>query len=88
MIPLPTLPAADARVSPCRPPGPAAGDDPCAPLLLDDGRRLSVTPLRPRDAAATQAFVTALSAGSRYRRFHVGIPRLPPALLAHLVDID
>ncbi len=88
MIPLLALPAAAAAESPCRPPDPAAGDDPCAPLLLDDGRRLLVAPLRPRDAAAIQAFVTALSPGSRYRRFHVGIPRLPPALLAHLAGID
>lgn len=73
---------------PCRPAGLAADDDPCAALWLDDGRRLSVAPLHPHDAAATQAFIAALSPDSRYRRFHVGIPMLPPALLARLVDID
>jgi RimJ/RimL family protein N-acetyltransferase len=75
-------------VLPCRPPGLATGDDPCATLWLDDGRRLSVAPLQAHDAAATQAFIAALSPDSRYRRFHVGIPMLPPALLSRLVDID
>lgn len=75
-------------VPPCRPAGLAADDDPCASLWLDDGRRLSVAPLHPHDAAATQAFIAGLSPDSRYRRFHVGIPMLPPALLARLVDID
>lgn len=88
MIALPTLPPVAATLPPCRPPGLAAGDDPCATLWLDDGRRLSVAPLQPHDAAATRAFIAALSPDSRYRRFHVGIPMLPPALLARLVDID
>jgi acetyltransferase len=63
-------------------------DDPCAPLLLADGRQLQVRPLGPGDAAAEQAFVNGLSAQSRYRRFHAGIPELPPALLARMVDVD
>lgn len=88
MITLPTLPPVAATLPPCRPPGQAAGDDPCATLWLDDGRHLSVAPLHPHDAAATQAFIAALSPDSRYRRFHVGIPMLPPALLARLVDVD
>jgi acetyltransferase len=63
-------------------------DDPCAPLVLDDGRWLQVHPLRRQNAAAEQAFVQALSRQSRYRRFHVGLPSLPPALLTQLVDVD
>lgn len=70
------------------PPCGAGRDDPCAPLRLDDGRQLQVSPLRWHDAAAAQAFVAALSMQSRYRRFHVGLPQLPPALLARLVDVD
>lgn len=72
-------------------PGPPCGagrDDPCGPLWLDDGRRVQVSPLRRHDADAAQAFVAALSQRSRYRRFHVGIPQLPPTLLVRLVDVD
>lgn len=58
------------------------------PLRLDDGRRVIVRPLLPQDAAAEQAFVTALSAASRYRRFHVGLRQLPPSALERLVRID
>ena len=45
-------------------------------------------PLRPHDADAEQAFFSTLSRQSRYRRFHAGMPVLPPALLAQLVDVD
>lgn len=58
------------------------------PLVLDDGRRVIVRPLLPQDAAAEQAFVAALSAASRYRRFHVGLRQLPPSALERLVRID
>jgi acetyltransferase len=70
------------------PPCGAGRDDPCAPLWLDDGRHVQVSPLRRHDAAAAHAFVAALSPQSRYRRFHVGIPQLPPGLLVRLVDVD
>jgi RimJ/RimL family protein N-acetyltransferase len=58
------------------------------PLTLDDGRRLIARPLLPQDEAAEQAFVMALSATSRYRRFHVGLRELPPSALERLVRID
>lgn len=83
-VTLPTPPWT-GRPGPCDPGRP---DDPCAPLRLANGRRLQVTPLRLHDAQAEQAFVSALSRQSRYRRFHVGLPALPPALLARLVDVD
>lgn len=75
---------------PAPPPGPCSGGaaDPCAPLLLRDGRRVSVQALRAGDAAAEQDFVRSLSRQSRYRRFHVGIPELPASLLSQLVDVD
>lgn len=57
-------------------------------LVLDDGRHLIARPLLPQDEAAEQAFVMALSATSRYRRFHVGLRRLPPSALERLVHID
>lgn len=83
-LPHPVGHAAAWRGPPC-----AGGDgDPCAALWLDDGRRLQVSPLRRHDAAAAQAFVAALSPQSRYRRFHVGLPQLPPAMLMGLVDVD
>lgn len=73
-----------------RPRGPCKGGlaDPCAPLVLADGRRLQVLPLHRGDAAAEQAFVDGLSRQSRYRRFHAGLPALPAALLNRLVDVD
>ncbi len=58
------------------------------PLTLDDGQRLIARPLLPQDEAAEQAFVMALSAASRYRRFHVGLQRLPPSALERLVHVD
>lgn len=58
------------------------------PLTLDDGQRLIARPLLPQDEAAEQAFVMALSATSRYRRFHVGLRQLPPSALERLVRID
>ena len=57
-------------------------------LTLDDGRHVIARPLLPQDEAAEQAFVMALSATSRYRRFHVGLQRLPPSALERLVHID
>lgn len=58
------------------------------PLTLADGRRLVVRPVLPQDDAAEQAFVMALSAASRYRRFHVGLRALPPSTLAQLTHVD
>jgi len=44
--------------------------------------------VRADDGRAEQAFVTALSAASRYRRFHVGIRELPESLLRRLTEVD
>lgn len=57
-------------------------------LRLADGRELIVRPVLAFDAAAEQDFVRALSAGSRQRRFHVGIRELPPALLRAMTEVD
>jgi acetyltransferase len=45
-------------------------------------------PVRPSDASDEQRFVGALSAASRYRRFHIGLRELPPDLLRHLTQVD
>ena len=57
-------------------------------LRLADGRELVVRPVLAFDAAAEQDFVRALSAGSRQRRFHVGLRELPSALLRAMTEVD
>jgi GNAT superfamily N-acetyltransferase len=57
-------------------------------LRLADGRELVVRPVLAFDAAAEQDFVRALSAGSRQRRFHVGLRELPPPVLRAMTDVD
>jgi RimJ/RimL family protein N-acetyltransferase len=58
------------------------------PVWLADGRRVLVRPVLPQDRDAEQAFVAGLSPASRFRRFHVGLRTLPPALLQKLTEID
>jgi GNAT superfamily N-acetyltransferase len=57
-------------------------------LRLADGREVVVRPVLAFDAAAEQDFVRALSAGSRLRRFHVGLRELPPSLLRAMTEVD
>jgi GNAT superfamily N-acetyltransferase len=57
-------------------------------LRLADGREVVVRPVLAFDAAAEQDFVRALSAGSRQRRFHVGLRELPPSLLRAMTEVD
>jgi GNAT superfamily N-acetyltransferase len=77
------LPAAPATTAPWR--FPSALID---RLRLADGRELVVRPVLAFDAAAEQDFVRALSAGSRQRRFHVGLRELPPSLLRAMTEVD
>ena len=49
---------------------------------------LLVRPVQAQDALAAQAFVAALSAASRYRRFHIALRDLPPALLRAMTNVD
>lgn len=56
--------------------------------LLTDGRSVRVRPLSQHDEDAEQAFFGALSAASRFRRFHVGLRELPPAMLHAMTHID
>jgi acetyltransferase len=55
---------------------------------LADGRRMTLRPVLPQDAALEQAMVRALSPASRYQRFFSPIRELPDAWLQRLTQID
>ncbi len=55
---------------------------------LDDGTVLCVRPIRPEDAASTQAFVRGLSDQSRYFRFMHALHELSTELLVRYTQID
>lgn len=55
---------------------------------LADGRRVTVRPVLPQDAALEQAMVRALSPASRYQRFFAPIRELPAGWLERLTQID
>lgn len=57
-------------------------------IALRDGRAVVLRPVLPQDGDAEQDFVRALSLQSRYRRFHAGIPALPPSLLQRMIGVD
>ncbi len=78
-----TLPARDLGAAPWRYPSVLIDR-----LRLADGRQVVVRPVLAFDAAAEQDFVRALSAGSRLRRFHVGLRELPLSLVRALTDVD
>lgn len=48
---------------------------------LGEGRRVTVRPIAPEDAAIEQAFVRALSSDSRYSRFMGEVAELSPQML-------
>jgi acetyltransferase len=56
--------------------------------LLAGGREVSLRPIAATDAAAEQAFFSALSLDSRHKRFHVGLRELSPGLLKLLTEVD
>jgi len=55
---------------------------------LPDGTDVSIRPIRPEDAETEQAFVTNLSAESKYFRFMQGLDQLTPFMLARFTQID
>lgn len=55
---------------------------------LADGRRVTVRPVLPQDAALEQALVRALSPAARYQRFFAPIRELPEGWLRALTQID
>lgn len=57
-------------------------------IVLLEGIRLAVRPLRPEDAGREQRFVAGLSEQSRYQRFMDYLHELPPKMLARFTQID
>ena len=57
-------------------------------LVLRDGARLRLRPMRPEDAELERAFVDGLSERSRYQRFMQALPRLSPQMLARFTQLD
>jgi acetyltransferase len=57
-------------------------------LVLRDGARLEVRPIRPDDVQLELAFFHALSDRSRYQRFMQQLPELPPRMLARFTQLD
>ena len=55
---------------------------------LAGGHEVSLRPVGAADAAAEQAFFSALSLDSRHKRFHVGLRELSPGLLKLLTEVD
>ena len=65
----------------------------CPTRLIDvwntpDGRRVTLRPVLPQDAALEQALVRALSPSSRYQRFFTPIRELPASWLSRMTQID
>lgn len=57
-------------------------------LSLPGGERVTVRPVCPRDSAALQAYVRALSLEARYKRFFGPLRELPPAELDRVIHLD
>jgi len=57
-------------------------------IVLRDGSRLRMRPMRPDDAARERRFFEALSDRSRYQRFMQYLKQLSPQLLARFTQLD
>jgi len=57
-------------------------------LVLRDGTRVRLRPMRPEDAARELAFVGSLSQRSRYQRFMHALPQLSPRMLERFTQVD
>jgi acetyltransferase len=57
-------------------------------VVLRDGRRVPVRPIRPEDAERELRFFAGLSERSRYHRFMQNLPQLPPRMLARFTQLD
>src|SRR5947209_4437082 len=67
----------------------ASSREPSAdPLVLADGRRLTIRPIEREDRARFSDLFRRLTPDSRYRRYLTPKPRLTRTDLDHLVDID
>jgi RimJ/RimL family protein N-acetyltransferase len=88
-----------APAGPAGLPGPAAmaTDGPGPPgypaqyeqeLVLSDGRRVLIRPIRPSDAPELAEAIRTADPNTLRRRFMGGAPRVTPALLEHLTVLD
>ena len=57
-------------------------------IVLRDGLRIPVRPIRPEDAELELRFFDGLSARSRFQRFMQHLPRLSPRMLARFTQLD
>ncbi len=57
-------------------------------LILTDGTRLQLRPIRPEDADLERNFVASLSEQTRYFRFFYRLHQLTPAMLARFTQVD
>ena len=57
-------------------------------IVLRDGSRLPVRPIRPDDAEREQRFFASLSERSRYQRFMQHLKGLSPQMLARFTQLD
>ncbi len=57
-------------------------------IVLRDGTRLRVRPMRPEDGELEARFFDSLSERSRYQRFLQHLPHLPAPLLARFTQLD
>jgi acetyltransferase len=57
-------------------------------IVLRDGTRIGVRPIRPEDAEIERDFVHRLSEHSRFLRFMFGLQDLTPAMLSRFTQID
>ncbi len=57
-------------------------------VALDDGRTITIRPIRPEDAGIEADFVRNLSEESRYYRFMDSLRELTPQMLSQFTQID
>jgi acetyltransferase len=57
-------------------------------LVLRDGTRIPVRPIRPEDVELERRFFDRLSERSRFQRFMQHLPQLPPSMLARFTQLD
>jgi acetyltransferase len=57
-------------------------------VVLRDGTRVKIRPIRPEDAERENRFFDGLSERSRYQRFMQYLPHLPPRMLARFTQLD
>lgn len=69
-------------------PGPGWFDERSSVVVLDDGTRVLIRPIRPEDKGLLQEGIQRLSLQSRYLRFLHYLERLTAAELRYLTEID